>query len=334
MIITKTPLRISFFGGGTDFQPFFEEHGGCVISTTFDKYVYVTVRHLQRFFNYKNQITYGKIEQTNSVEEIQHPSVREAMKFLDMHDLRVVYEADIPARSGIGSSSSFAVGMLHAFYALKGKYVSKQKLAQDAIYLERTLCKESGGWQDQIACAFGGLNRIDFNKDGFSIKPVLISKERKTLLNSHLMLFFTGFTRNSFDIAQEQISNMKDKIANLKELKKIAEKGEKILVSKGDICDFGRLLNYNWELKRGLSNKISTDYIDDLYDKALKNGAVGGKILGAGGGGFLLLFVPPERQAALLKEFKDLIYVPFQFENNGAEVLYYYPEEYDEIKEK
>lgn len=328
MIITKAPLRISFFGGGTDYKPFFEEYGGSVISSTFDKYVYVTARHLPRFFDYKNQITYAKIEQTNSVEEIQHPSVREAMKMLDMNELRVVYEADIPARSGVGSSSSFAVAMLQSFHALKGHFVSKQQLAQEAIYLERELCKESGGWQDQIAASFGGLNRINFTSDGFSVKPIVISKERKTLLNEHLMLFFTGFQRNSSDIAAEQVKTLKDKITELKELKDLTEEGEKILTSKCDLSAFGELLRIGWELKRGLSDKISNNAIDDIYQKAMKNGALGGKLLGAGGGGFILLFVPPQRQEKMRAELKDFLHVPFTFENTGSSILYYDPEDY------
>ena len=209
MIITQTPFRMSFFGGGTDYPEFFKENGGSVISTTFDKYCYVTVRHLPRFFDYKNQVTYGIIERTNSADEIKHPAVREAMKYLDMRELRIVYEADLPARTGLGTSSSFAVGMLNAFYALKGKYADKRKLADDAIHLERELCNESGGIQDQIAVSFGGLNRIDFSGMGYNVTPVIISIDRKKALNENLMLFFTGFSRMSSEIADKQKKNTK-----------------------------------------------------------------------------------------------------------------------------
>ena len=205
MIYTKTPFRMSFFGGGTDYQPFFEQHGGSVISTTFDKYSYVSVRHLPRFFDYRNQLTYSRIERTAAVDEIEHPMVRNAMKMLDMDELFIGYDADLPARSGLGSSSSFAVGLLHAFHALKGHYAGKKQLARESIFLERELCGESGGWQDQIAVAYGGLNRINFHADGFDVKPIIITKQRKELLNQNIMMFFTGFSRLSSEIAVEQV---------------------------------------------------------------------------------------------------------------------------------
>lgn len=282
MVITQTPFRMSFFGGGTDFPGFYNEHGGSVISTTFDKYCYVTVRHLPRFFDYSNQITYNIIENANTIEDIQHPAVREAMKYLDMHELRLVYEADLPARSGLGTSSSFAVGMLNAFYALKGKYVDKRKLADDAIYLERVLCNESGGVQDQIAAAFGGFNKITFSADGYTVSPVVISQDRKKLLNENLMLFFTGFSRFSSEIAKKQEAATHDKTKELLTMKSLVDDAEKILTSKTDLVEFGKLLNYTWQLKRGITSGISTDAIDGLYEKAINAGAVGGKLLGAG----------------------------------------------------
>lgn len=330
MIITQTPYRMSFFGGGTDYQSFFREHGGSVISTTFDKYCFVTVRHLPRFFDYKNQVTYGTIERTNTIDEIKHPAVRNAMKMLDMRELRIVYESDLPARSGLGSSSSFAVGLLNGFHALKGKYVGKKKLAEEAIYLERTLCGESGGWQDQIAAAYGGLNRIDFQGDDFTVNPIVISKERKKALNDHLMLFFTGFTRMSGDIADAQVKATKNKSQELLEMLSLVDDGEKILTEKGtDISEFGRLLDYTWKLKRSITSEISNDTIDAFYEKAMKNGAVGGKLMGAGGGGFLMLFVPPEYQANVRKVLSDLLYVPFEFETGGTRIMYYQPEDYE-----
>ena len=329
MVITQTPFRMSFFGGGTDYQPFFKEYGGSIISTTFDKYCFVIVKHLPRFFNYKNQVCYRVIERTNTVDEIKHPAVRNAMKMLDMHEIHLTYDSDLPARSGLGSSSSFAVGLLNGFYALKGKYVSKERLAKDAIYLERELCDESGGWQDQIAAAYGGLNRIDFHGDEFTVNPIVISKERKQILNEHLMLFFTGFTRLSSDIAAEQVKATHDKTAELKEMLKLVDDGENILTSKSDIREFGRLLDYTWRLKRGITSKISNNTIDGIYSKALESGAIGGKLMGAGGGGFLMLFAEPEKQPNVKKALEDLLYVPFEFEDDGSKIMYYKQEDFE-----
>lgn len=330
MIITQTPFRMSFFGGGTDYPEFYNEYGGSVISTSFDKYCFVTVRHLPRFFDYSNQITYSVIERTNTVDEIEHPAVREAMKFLDMHELRIVYEADLPARSGLGSSSSFAVGLLNAFHALKGEYCSKKQLALEAIHLERTLCQESGGVQDQIAAAYGGFNRINLSSDGFDVTPVIIPIDKKQKLNENLMLFFTGFSRFSSDISVEQKRSMKSKISQLREMCSLVNTAEEILANKKDNLDeFGKLLNYTWELKRGLTSKVSTNTIDEIYQKGIAAGALGGKLLGAGGGGFLLFYVEREYQSSVREALKNLLYVPFRFENYGSRVLYYSPEIYD-----
>lgn len=329
MIITQTPFRMSFFGGGTDYPEFYEKHGGSVISTTFDKYCYVTVRHLPRFFDYTNQLTYAQIERVSSIDEIEHPAIRNAMKYLDIHEIRLIYEADLPARSGLGSSSSFAVGMLSAFYALKGKYASKEKLAQDAIYLERVLCKENGGVQDQIAASYGGFNRIDFSQDGFNVKPIIISKERKNELDGNLMLFFTGFSRFSSDIAHAQQNATKDKTKELVEMLRLVDEAEGILTSKGRLDEFGKLLDYTWKLKRGITDKISNSDIDSLYERAIAAGALGGKLMGAGGGGFMVFYVEKDKQHNVRKALYDLLYVPFSFENKGTSVLYYTPEEYD-----
>lgn len=332
MIITQTPFRMSFFGGGTDFPQYYEEHGGAVLSTTFDKYCYVSVRHLPRFFEYRNQIIYSKIENTIDTVTIEHPAVRNAMKMLDMHELRVAYDADLPAKSGLGTSSSFAVGMLNAFYALKGKYVDKRKLADDAIYLERVLCAEQGGIQDQIAAAFGGFNRIDFSAEGYSVSPVIISKYRKEQLNNNLMLFFTGFSRFSSDIQESTEKALKAKRAELREMTELVGEAEKILTSKQNLNEFGYLLDHTWRLKRGISNRISTNSIDELYKFALSAGALGGKLLGAGGGGFLLLYVEPDKQNKVREALDSLLYVPFEFENGGTKILYYTPEDYDFVK--
>jgi len=333
MIITKTPFRMSFFGGGTDFPDFYNEYGGAVLSTTFDKYCYVNVRHLPRFFEFTTELTYSTIERVSDVDEIRHPAIREAMKFLDMHELRLIYEADLPARSGLGTSSSFAVGMLNAFYALKGKYADKGKLADEAIYLERTLCKESGGIQDQIAAAFGGLNRIDFGAEGYSVKPIIISPQRKNELNSRLMLFFTGFSRFSSDIQDSTKKEMPSRVEQLLEMKYLVDEAEKLLISKTNLHEFGRLLDYTWKLKRGIASQITTNSIDSLYEMALKAGAVGGKLLGAGGGGFLLFYVEPEFQDNVRNILSNLMYVPFLFENEGTQVVYYSPETFEFKKE-
>lgn len=328
MIITKTPFRMSFFGGGTDMESYFKENGGAVLSTTFDKYCYVTVRHLPRFFEYKTHLTYSKMEYVNEYDEIQHPAIRNAMKMLDMHELRLTYESDLPARSGLGTSSSFAVGMLNAFYALKGKYADKKKLADESIYLERVLCNEAGGWQDQIAASFGGFNRINFNADGYEVLPVIISPERKKQLNNNLLMFFTGFTRFSSEV--QKTNKVEDKKAQLKEMYGLVDEAERVLTDKTrNLDEFGELLDHTWKLKRQTGSSISTDSIDGLYRKGIEAGALGGKLLGAGGGGFLVFYVQPEKQDAVKWAMRDLLYIPFRFEDGGTRVIHYTPESYE-----
>lgn len=329
MIITKTPFRMSFFGGGTDMESFFKDHGGAVLSTTIDKYCYVNVRHLPRFFEYSTELSYVKTERVSCLDDIQHPAIRNAMKMLKMREIKLSYDADLPARSGLGTSSSFAVGMLQAFYALKGKYVDRKRLADEAIYLERVLCNEAGGWQDQIAAAFGGLNRINFTKDGYEVLPVIISPERKYKLCENLMMFFTGFTRLSSEVQKANAMEGKDRTAQLKEMLALVDVAESILEDKNaDLDDFGRLLDQTWRLKRRSGSAVTTDSIDSLYEEGLAAGALGGKLLGAGGGGFLLFYVPLEKQEAVRKAMSDLLYVPFEFENEGTRVIYYAPESY------
>lgn len=330
MIITKTPFRMSFFGGGTDLPQFFNEYRGSVISTSFDKYVYVTVRHLPRFFDYSTELIYAKTERVNKIDDLEHPMVRNAMKMLDMKELHISYDADLPARTGLGTSSTFAVGLLNAFYALKGKYRSKKHLADDAIYLERILCNEAGGWQDQIAASFGGMNRIDFSNKGYHVNPIIINPERKERLNDNLMLFFTGFTRFSADIQSGVASLMSEKHKQLMKMLDLVDEAQCILEdSNKDLDDFGRLLDTTWRLKREVGSKITSGSIDELYERGLKAGALGGKLLGAGGGGFLLFYVQPDKQQSVREEFSDLMEVPFKFENSGARVIYYTPEAFD-----
>ncbi len=319
---------MSFFGGGTDMPEFFNEHGGAVISTSFDKYCYVNVRHLPPFFDYSTELSYSKTERVTDIETIQHPAIREAMKALDMYDIRLTYEADLPARTGLGTSSSFAVGMLNAFYALKGKYATKKRLADEAIHLERILCQEAGGWQDQIAASFGGMNRINFHDNSYEVVPIIISPERKAQLNRNLMLYFTGFTRFSSEI-QKASHTLKDKTAQLLDMLALVDEAQDVLTDKyRDLDDFGRLLDQSWKLKKQTGGKVSTDGIDMFYEKAMAAGALGGKLLGAGGGGFLLFYVPEGKQDAVAEAMKDLMRVPFEFENAGTQVIHYTPELY------
>ena len=336
MIITKTPFRMSFFGGGTDMEEYFKEYGGAVLSTTIDKFCYVNVRHLPRFFDYSTELAYSKTERVKDVNEIEHPLIRNAMKMLDMHEIRLTYEADLPARSGLGTSSSFAVGTLLAFYALKGKYADKKKLADESIYLERELCDEAGGWQDQIAAAYGGLNKIVFSRDGYEVKPVIVSPERKKQLNDNILMFFTGFTRFSADV--QRVNNettVEEKKAKLSKMYKMVDKAEKILCDKNkDLDDFGRLLDESWRLKKQTGKGVSTGAIDELYERGMKAGALGGKLLGAGGGGFLIFYVQPDKQKEVKKAMSDLMYIPFKFANEGSTIIHYSPETYEPRKEE
>lgn len=321
---------MSFFGGGTDMESFFREYGGSVISSTFDKYCYVNVRHLPRFFDWSTELTYSKIEKISNVDDINHPAIRNAMKMLDMHEIRLTYEADLPARSGLGTSSSFAVGMLNAFYALKGKYADKKKLADKAIYLERVLCQETGGWQDQIAASYGGFNRINFNADGYEVLPVIIAPERKKQLNQNLLMFFTGFTRFSSEVQKANALSKTDKTEQLKEMLSLVDVAEKVLTDKyTDLDEFGRLLDHTWKLKRQTGSAVSTDSIDELYAKGIEAGALGGKLLGAGGGGFLVFYVQSERQDSVRWAMRDLMHIPFEFEEGGTRVIHYSPETYE-----
>lgn len=332
MIITRTPFRMSFFGGGTDLPVFFKMHGGAVLSTTFDKYCYTVVRHLPRFFDYTSEFVYSRTERVRSVDEIEHPAIRGAMQMLDMHEIRLTYEADLPARTGLGTSSSFAVGMLNAFHCLKGSYASKERLAREAIYLERVLCAEAGGWQDQIAASYGGLNKIVFYDDSFEVHPIVIKPERKRVLEKSLMLFFTGFTRFSSDVQRE--NRPQEKTKQLLEVLSLVNEAESVLVNKhAELDEFGRLLDVGWQLKRSMGPTISTDSIDALYKRALNAGALGGKLLGAGGGGFLLFYAPLDAHDSVRRALSDLMFVPFKFENGGTRVIHYSPENYEFIGE-
>lgn len=313
---------------------FFNEHGGAVISTTFDKYCYVNVRHMPPFHPYISELVHNKFERVNSIEDIEHPLIRECMRLHDIHEIRLTYEGDLPARTGLGTSSTFAVGMLNAFCALKGKMMSKRQLAQEAIHVERDILKEHGGWQDQVAAAYGGLNRIDFKDGDFSVHPIVISPERKKELDDNLLLFYTGIQRFSSEIQADTFAKPVDKTQQLKDMLALVDDAEKILCDKNtSLNDFGKMLDTTWKLKRGTGAKVSNGSIDELYATAIKAGALGGKLLGAGGGGFLLFYCEKEKQGALVKAMEKLMVVPFNFENEGTQVLYYNPAEYSPRKE-
>lgn len=325
MIITRTPFRISFFGGGTDYANWYVNHGGKILSSTINKYCYINIRYLPPFFDKRSRIVWSQIETVNFPHEIQHPVVRAGLEYLGIEaGVEVHHDGDLPARSGLGSSSAFTVGFLSALYALKGKMVGKDKLAQEAIYLERDYLKEAVGVQDQIAVAYGGLNQISINKDGtFKVQPIIISKERRTLLEQHLMLFFSGISRNSSDLAAAQMKAVSNNENALNKMMEIADKGIDILTSTDSIDQFGHLLHQSWELKKSLSSLISNDITDRIYDAARKFGAFGGKVLGAGGGGFMLIFAKPENQPGIRNALKDFLEVPFTFENSGNQIIFY-----------
>ena len=313
---------------------FFNEHGGAVISTTFDKYCYVNVRHMPPFHPYISELVHNRFERVNNIEEIEHPLIRECMRLHDIHEIRLTYEGDLPARTGLGTSSTFAVGMLNAFCALKGKKMSHRQLAEEAILVERDILQEHGGWQDQVAAAYGGLNRIDFKNGDFSVHPIIISPERKHELDENLMLFYTGIQRFSSEIQADTFAKPVDKTQQLLDMLALVDEAEKNLTNRNaSLNEFGKLLDTTWKLKRGTGAKVSNGSIDELYDMAIKSGALGGKLLGAGGGGFLLFYCEKEKQPALVKALEKLMVVPFNFENEGAQILYYNPQSYSPRKE-
>ena len=327
MIISKTPFRISFFGGGTDYPVWYKENQGAVLSTTIDKYCYITARYLPPFFPHKYRIIYSKIETVKNIEEILHPAVRETLKFLDINKgIEIHHDGDLPAKTGMGSSSAFTVGLLNSLYALKGMMVSKEKLAKEAIHIERDILQENVGAQDQIATSYGGFDKINFNgNDEFRVEPIIITRDRISQLENHLMLYFTGFSRIASKVAKAQIKNTPQKKRELILMYQMVDEAINILNKNKNIFEFGNLLNETWKLKRSLTNKISNSMIDTIYEMALKAGAIGGKLLGAGGGGFMLLFVPPERQPKVRKTLRKLLEVPFHFESDGSQIIYYNP---------
>lgn len=328
MIITRTPFRISFFGGGTDYPTWSALHGGEVLSTTIDKYCYITCRHLPPFFDYKHRIVYSAIENVRHWDEIKHPAVRGVLGWANCNKgLEIHHDGDLPARSGLGSSSSFTVGLVHALAALKGNMVSKDQLARDAIHIEQNVIGESVGSQDQVAAAYGGFNRIEFLRNGsFHVSPVIVKKKRLNELQKHLMLCFTGFSRIAAEVAQSKIANLKSRATELHRMREMVDEAVRILhACQRPIDEFGDLLHQAWLTKKQLSDKVSTSEIDAIYETAREAGAIGGKILGAGGGGFLLLFVKPENQPKVREALKDLVHVPFNFDDSGSRVVLYQP---------
>lgn len=330
MVITSTPLRISFFGGGTDYPVWYREHGGSVLSTTINKSCYITCRRLPPFFEYHSRISYSKVENVNSNNAIQHPSVRACLQFLKIDEgVEVHHVADLPARTGLGTSSAFTVGLLLGLYALKNQMCDKQSLAKEAIHIEQDLLEEAVGAQDQMSAAYGGFNRINFRTDGsIEATRVLTSQARVNELEQHLALYFTGFSRTASEIAKEQLRVTPNKKHELETMLQLVDEAESIVTSPGrSLDDFGRLLDESWKIKRGLTPKITTSTINDIYQAGLDAGALGGKLLGAGGGGFMLFYVPPERRQALRDRLRKLLCVPFSFSNRGSHVVLYEPEE-------
>ncbi|MFB2936490.1 hypothetical protein ACE1B6_14665 [Aerosakkonemataceae cyanobacterium BLCC-F154] len=329
MIISRTPFRVSFFGGGTDYPAWYRAHGGAVLATTIDKYCYLTCRYLPPFFEHRLRIVYSQIENCQTIDEISHPAVRETLRYLKIdRGIEIHHDGDLPARSGMGSSSAFTVGLLHALYALLGKMPSKQQLAQESIYIEQESLKETVGSQDQVLAAYGGLNHVTFLPNGeISVRPITLNQERIQELNSNLMLFYTGIKRTASDVAGSYVNDIEAKRRQLRIMKDLVEESISILNSGQDLKGFGELLHEAWQAKRSLSKTVSNSSVDELYEQARSAGAIGGKLTGAGGGGFLLLFVPPEKQLKVRENLNKLIHVPFKFEFSGSQIIFYEPQE-------
>ena len=329
MIISRTPFRISFFGGGTDYPAWYRKYGGSVLVTTIDKYCYLACRYYPPFFDHRFRISYIKSENCRTIDEISHPAVQGVLRYLNWdRGLEIHHVGDLPARGGMGSSSSFTVGLLHALHGLKGQMLSKQQLTTESIHIEQEVLQETVGSQDQTAAAHGGLNHIIFSPSGeILVKPLTLSTERMRQLESHLMLFYTGIKRTASDVAQSYVQNIDEKKQHMTSLSEIVNEGMSILCSDQDITEFGQLLHKAWQIKRAFSAKVSNVHVDEIYERAISSGAFGGKILGAGGGGFMVLFVPPEKQKHVRKKLSNYIHVPFKFEFAGSQIIFYDPEQ-------
>lgn len=329
MIISRTPFRVSFFGGGTDYPAWYRDHGGAVLAATIDKYCYLTCRYLPPFFDYKYRVVWSKLENRRAVADIEHPVVRCLLDHLGIRrGVEVHHVGDLPARSGMGSSSAFTVGLLHALHALQGRMVGKEQLMAEAIHVEQELLGEVVGSQDQASCAYGGFNRIDFARNGrITVTPILLRPGRQQELESHLMLFYSGIVRTASRIARNYVTDVHAKRRQLRVLRDLVEESVELLAGDRRIEQFGELLDEAWQTKRAIGPGISTPEVDDLYARARAAGAIGGKLAGAGGGGFLLLFVPPERRRAVADELAELVHVPFRFESSGSQIIFFEPEE-------
>lgn len=329
MIISRTPYRISFFGGGTDYPGWYLKHGGTVLATAIDKYCYITCRYLPPFFEHRSRVVYSKIESVSSLEEFQHPAVRETLRFLNIErGVEIHHDGDLPARSGMGSSSSFTVGLLNALYALKGIMPSKHQLLTESLHIEQNMIKETVGSQDQTLAAYGGFNQVSFMQNGnISVRPVIMSSETLQHFNDHLMLFYTGIKRTAADVADSYVLNIEDKKRQLRIMKDLVDEALSVLGKGGDFNEFGTLLHEAWQAKRSLSARVSNAQVDEMYQAALAAGALGGKITGAGGGGFMLLFVPPHSQGKVREALKCQLHVPFRIDNTGSQIVYFQHEE-------
>jgi D-glycero-alpha-D-manno-heptose-7-phosphate kinase len=329
MIISRTPFRISFLGGGTDYPAWYLKHGGSVVAATIDKYCYLTCRYLPPFFEHRIRVVYAKTELCQFVDDIQHPAVREVLRFLNVsRGVEIHHDGDLPARSGMGSSSAFSVGLLNALHALGGRLPSKHQLATEGIYIEQEALKETVGSQDQVLVAYGGLNQISFHPSGdIVVHPITISRERLRQFNDHLMLFYTGLVRTASDVARTYVGDLEAHKRQMRILKDLVDEGLGLLNSNRDLTGFGELLNESWQVKRSLSARVSNPAVEQMYERAISSGAIGGKLLGAGGGGFLLLFVPPEHQKRVREELGNLLHVPFRFEFSGSQIIFFDPEE-------
>lgn len=333
MVISRTPFRISFFGGGTDYPAWYRQHGGAVLAATINKYCYLTARHLPPFFEHRIRVVYSKIEDCQTADQISHPAVRAILQHLKIdRSVEIHHDGDLPGRSGMGSSSAFTVGLLQALLALNGRMAGKEQLARESIHVEQEIIKEAVGSQDQVCAAYGGLNFIEFARNGeVTVRPMTLQPARVKELNAHLMLFYTGIKRTAADLVSTYLANFEAKANLLHQMRRYVDQSCEILTGGGNLTPFGELLDSAWQAKRSLGDKVSNSRIDELYATALEQGALGGKLLGAGGGGFLLFFVPPEKQARVKKALNRLIHVPFEFEFSGSQIIFYDPgEDYEE----
>lgn len=329
MIISRTPFRISFFGGGTDYPEWYREHGGALLATTIDKYCYISLRELPPFFDHKFRVVYSIVENVQEIREIQHPAVRGVLEWLKVaKGLEIHHDGDLPARSGLGSSSAFTVGLINAVHALEGRYISKEDLATEAIHVEQCVIHERVGLQDQVSAAFGGFNHITIAQNGaYSVSPMVLPRQRLDALQNHLLLVFTGISRTAAEVAESVVGNLKNKAAEMGAMQQMVDRAIEILSSPTtDIIEFGRLLREAWALKRSLSDRVSNPTVDHLVETAVHAGAIGGKLLGAGGGGFMLLFVRPEDHAQVRAALGKLISVPFTFDMAGSRIALYQPD--------